>query len=159
MYISKLVMRNKLASNGSSDCRGWGMALIIRLGMNQIIPRTKWYIMWSCALYMATSRNWNSNMNTQECSTRVKAPDIRNSKILSNPCNWKDEGISLKTQGGDKPDTRRNKDIRLLECKKYIQIATLNVRTIRTPDKLYEMEKKFNGWNLHILGITDHKMS
>ena len=98
-------------------------------------------------------------MNTQECTTRVKAPYIyRNSEILSNPCNGKDEGISLKPKEGDKPDTKKNKDIRLLEYKKYIQITKLNVRTIRTPDKLYEMEKKFNGCNLHIIGITDHKI-
>ena len=128
-------MRNKLASNRSSGCSGWGIALILRLGMNQIIPRTKWCIMRSCAPWLATLRNWNSNMNTQEYSTRIKATDIRNSKILSNPCNGKDGYLSLKPKGGNKTDIRRNKDIRLLECKKYIQIATLNIRTIRTSDK------------------------
>ena len=61
-------------------------------------------------------------------------------------------------KGMDKPDTRRNNYIRLLECKKYIQIAKLNVRTIRTPDKKYDMEKKLQWCNLDILGITDHKI-
>ena len=58
---------------------------------------------------------------------------------------------SLKPKGRVVADLSKNKEKKLpesspklLSCKSYIQIATLNVRTIRTSDKIYEIANNFN---------------
>ena len=68
------------------------------------------------------------------------------------------EGASSKPKVRETSEYSKDKGIKLLSCKNYIQIATLNVRTIRTPDKLLELANNFNNCNLNILGIIDHKI-
>ena len=71
---------------------------------------------------------------------------------------------SLKLKGWGVADLSKNKEKKLPEsspkilCKIYIQIATLNVRTIRTSDNIYEIANNFNKCKLSIHGIIDHKI-
>ena len=72
---------------------------------------------------------------------------------------------SLKPKGRGVADLSKNKEkillyssLKLLSCNSYIQIATLNVRIIRTLDKIYEIANIFNKCKLSILGIIDHKI-
>ena len=84
--------------------------MAIRSGMNQINTHDK-------MIHNVMLRPMDGNLKLN-CDIiiqhQVKSPDIRNSEILSNPSNGNDEGISLKPKECNKPDTRRNKDIRLL---------------------------------------------
>ena len=65
---------------------------------------------------------------------------------------------SLKPKGRGVYDLSKNKEKnvlpesspKLISFKSYIQIATLNVRTIRTSDKIYEIANNFNKCKLSI---------
>ena len=90
-------------------------------------------------------------MNTRQNSTTL--PEIH-----ATPYVRINEGASSNPKGRETSENSKNKGNKLLSCKNYIQIATLNVRTIRTPDKLLELTNNFNNCNLSILGIIDHKI-
>ena len=46
---------------------------------------------------------------------------------------------------------------KLLSCKKLVNVATHNVRTLKHQGKTEELAYAFNNANLNILGIVDHK--
>ena len=97
-------------------------------------------------------------MNIQRKCSRVKTPDNKLSKIQANLKQITNDAESLKPKGRNSSDKIKNKGKKLLSCKEDIQIATKNIRTIRTRDKICEMVNNFNKYKLNILGIIDHKI-
>ena len=97
-------------------------------------------------------------MNTRQHSIRVKAPANTLPEIHATPCVRTNEGASSNPKGREASENNKNKGNKLLSCKNYIHIATLNVRTVRTPDKLLELANNLNNCNLNILGIIYHKI-
>ena len=97
-------------------------------------------------------------MNIQRKWSRVKAPDNKLSKIQANLKQKTNDVESLKPKRMDSSDNSKNKGKQLLSCKVDIQIATKNVRTIRTRDKICEMVNNVNKYKLNILRIIDHKI-
>ena len=91
---------------------------------------------------------------TQITSTRVKTPDYNklfNERIQA----YQYDGLPLKPKGGGKLEQTRRK-ANLLSCRQYINIATINVRTLRTTSKQEELYYLSTTCNISIIGLVDH---
>ena len=89
-------------------------------------------------------------------STRVKAPTKIN-PINSTGSQRTDDDIALNPDGRDKSESRTKRN-KFLSCKKFVNIATQNVRTLRIHGKQEELAMNFNNLKIDILGIIDHKL-
>ena len=67
------------------------------------------------------------------------------------------DGVPLNPEGRGILDRKRARD-KLLNCKKYSNIATLNTRTIRVKSKQEELAHKCREHSISIIGIVDHKI-
>ena len=67
------------------------------------------------------------------------------------------EGVTLNPQGRERPDSS-NERVKLLGCKHYLYVATMNVRTIRLDSKPQELVNNCESTSISILGIVDHKI-
>ena len=70
---------------------------------------------------------------------------IENDRVPCNP------------QGRGMQDVQKSRD-KLLSCKHYVNVATMNVRTIREIHKQTELAYKCKEFETSILGIVEHKI-
>ena len=100
-------------------------------------------------------------MTTQITSSRVKAPDyntLSNERIQSYQYDGLKSNIGRNIpKGGGKLEQTRMK-ANLLICRQYINIATLNVRTLRTTSKQEELLYLSTKYNISIIGLVDNKI-
>eukprot|EP00106_Octopus_bimaculoides_P008133 XP_014775575.1 PREDICTED: uncharacterized protein LOC106872914 [Octopus bimaculoides] len=95
-------------------------------------------------------------MNPHINSTRVRAP-VSDILDVQASCIKTDKGTSLNPTGRQVADSK-NRGIKLMNSKKYLQIGTLNVRTLKEKEKRLEMANNFNKCKLNILGVVEHKV-
>ena len=96
---------------------------------------------------------------TKSYSTRVPAPAITQPDI-NNACSVRTNDVMhVNPTGPCMANGKINKSgNKLLNCKKEINIATHNIRTLKHQGKTEELAYAFNNANLNILGIVDHKL-
>ena len=51
-----------------------------------------------------------------------------------------------------------NRKAKLLSCRHYLNVATMNVRTIRLDSKRIDFASNCNNHSIAILGVVDHKI-
>ena len=97
-------------------------------------------------------------MQLQPNNTRVKVPEYNISDVreISTTTNQFD-GLSPNPEGRDRLDIN-DIPIKLLSCKQYINIATMNVRTLRKTTKRQEIAELASKFQISILGLIDHKI-
>ena len=96
---------------------------------------------------------------TKSYSTRVPAPAITQPDI-NDACSVRTNDVMHENPTGScMANSKINKSgNKLLNCKKEINIATHNIRTLKHQGKTEELAYAFNNANLNILGIVDHKL-
>ena len=94
-------------------------------------------------------------MRASNTAPGVKAPDSV-SKGTADPSGTNDD-ISLNPQGREGSDSSNQRDI-ILNCRHHINVATMNVRTIKADSKRQELAHNCDRHNIAILGIVDHKI-
>lgn len=67
------------------------------------------------------------------------------------------DDTSLNPHGRDVTDCSERR-VKLLSCKHYLNVATMNVRTIRLKSKQLELVNNCESKSISILGIVDHKI-
>ena len=67
------------------------------------------------------------------------------------------DGVPLNQLRRGIPESKRARD-KILNCKKYCNIATLNTRTLRLRSKQEELAYKCKEHSISIIGIVDHKI-
>ena len=97
-------------------------------------------------------------MQLKPNNTRVKVPEYNISDVreISTTTNQFD-GLSPNSEGRDRLDIN-DIPIKLLSCKQYINIATMNVRTLRKTTKRQEIAELASKCQISILGLIDHKI-
>ena len=102
--------------------------------------------------YTATEKLIMRENNT---APGVKAPD-RVPEGTADPPGTNDD-VSLNPQGREESDSSNQRD-RILNCRHHTNVATMNVRTIRTDSKRSELANNCNKHKIAILGVVDHKI-
>ena len=95
-------------------------------------------------------------MKAQNKAPGVKAPDSV-LKGTAGPIVGNNDDLSLNPQGRDGSDSSNQRD-KLLSCRHHLNVATMNVRTIKKESKRQELMHNCVQHNISILGIVDHKI-
>ena len=97
-------------------------------------------------------------MQSQPKNTRVKVPanTLLNVKVISTTSNQYDR-LSLNPIGRDNLDNQ-GKKTKMLSIKQYINIETMNVRTLWTSSKRHELVDLSSIYGIRIIGIVYHKL-
>ena len=97
-------------------------------------------------------------MKLQQTSTRVKAPAF----ILSNV---HDNSFQISHNDGLPPNPKgrgrlniEDKKMKLISCRQYINIARINVTTLRKYSKRQEISELLNKHNIRTIGVIDNKL-
>ena len=95
-------------------------------------------------------------MRARTTAPGVKAPDpVSEETAYPNVGTYDD--VSLNPQGRETSDSSNRRD-KLLSCRQYMNIATMNVRTIKSDSKKQELAYNCDRYKIEILGIVDHKL-
>ena len=95
-------------------------------------------------------------MKAQNKAPGVKAPDSV-LKGTAGPIVGNNDDLSLNPQGRERSDSGNRRD-KLLSCRHHLNVATMNVRTIKKDSKRQELVHNCDKYNVSILGIVDHKI-
>ena len=95
-------------------------------------------------------------MKAQTKAPGVKAPDSV-LKGTAGPNVGNNDDLSLNPQGRGRSDSSNQRD-KLLSCRHHLNVATMNVRTIKKDSKRHELVHNCDKHNISILGIVDHKI-
>ena len=97
-------------------------------------------------------------MQSQPNNTRVKFPDntLPYVEVISTTSN-KFDRLSPNQKGRDNLSNLGKKE-KLLSCRQYIHIETMNVRTLRTPSTRQELVDLSLIYGISIIGIVYHKL-
>jgi len=60
--------------------------------------------------------------------------------------------------GRDAADDSASMKGKLLQCKNAIHVSTMNVRTIRQPERREELVQNFSAQSIEILGFPEHRI-
>ena len=96
-------------------------------------------------------------MNAKSKAPRGGPSSTRRSDAHNSTTVSVDEGGLPNPQGRSQPDESGTKT-KLLSCKQYTNIATMNVRTLRLESKKQELANNCRSQQVKILGIVDHKI-
>ena len=97
----------------------------------------------------------NSTAQGLKPLTRVKTPYTDPEESASSTETHED--VSLNPQGREGSDSSDQRD-KLLGCRHYLYVVTMNVRTIRLDNKRQELVNNCEITPISILGIVDHKI-
>ena len=88
---------------------------------------------------------------------RVQDPNtsLLNKATVSNET---DDHLSRKPKGVSKSNGSKAME-KLLSCKQYTNVATMNVRTVKNKSKQQELSYNCEKQSINILGVIDHKIT
>ena len=92
--------------------------------------------------------------------TRVKVPDNfpAGEAFSQHTCSGNNDVGTLNPIGRVAIDGGSSRGVRFLECKKTINVATMNTRTLRTPQKQIELCALAKKYKLAVIGIQEHRI-
>ena len=103
-----------------------------------------------------TSTTEKPIMNANKTAPRVEAPNFICPDAAASSQQTYDD-VSPNPHGREVSD-RSNRRTSILSCRHYLNVATMNVRTIRRKFKRQELADNCSSKSIAILGINDHKI-
>ncbi|XP_072042893.1 uncharacterized protein [Amphiura filiformis] len=97
-------------------------------------------------------------MTANPYNTRVKVPNKTSIPGTDADSKKSNDDFSSKPYGRDKSDKSVCNRKNLMNCKKIINISTMNVRTIRENRCREELVSNLIEYNIDILGIQEHRI-
>ena len=92
-------------------------------------------------------------------STRVKAPaNLPAGEALHINCGNHDVGTYLEANWKVATDGGISRGAQFLKCKKTINIATMNTRTLKTPHKQLELCALAKKYRIEVIAIQEHRI-
>jgi len=90
-------------------------------------------------------------------NTRIRVPNQSSQNTNTDPPKVYDASSSNPTKKDAADDSASMKG-KLLHCKNTIHVSTMNVRTIRQPERREELVQNFSAQGIEILGFQEHRI-